>query len=258
MEDGNVNEKRTAVVTGAASGIGCAIAEALATAGVMVVVVDQHSEQGAAVAERIGGHFIRCDLARQEECRHLIDAVVRQFGGVDILVNNAGFQHIAPIEAFPEAEWDRMIAVMLTAPFLLTRYAWPHMKAQQWGRVVNIASIHGQVASPFKAGYVSAKHGLIGLTRTAALEGGANGITVNAICPAYVRTPLVENQIEAQAQSRGISADAVLQQVMLEPAAIKRLIEPAEVGAFVVYLCSDAAGAITGATLSIDLGWTAR
>jgi 3-hydroxybutyrate dehydrogenase len=253
-----VNEMRTAVVTGAASGIGRAIAEALAGAGATVVVVDLDREQGAAIAEQVGGYFIQADLARQEECRHVVDATVRQYGRIDILVNNAGFQHISPIEAFPEAEWNRMIAVMLTAPFLLTRYAWPYMKAQQWGRVVNIASIHGQVASPFKVGYISAKHGLIGLTRTAALEGGAHGITANAICPAYVRTPLVESQIDAQAQARGISAEAVLEQVMLEPAAIKRLIEPAEISAFVTYLCSDAAGAITGATLNIDLGWTAR
>jgi 3-hydroxybutyrate dehydrogenase len=256
--DTRVNEMRTAVVTGAASGIGRAITEALAGAGATVVVVDLDREQGAAIAEQVGGYFIQADLARQEECRHVVDVTVHQYGRLDILVNNAGFQHISPIEAFPEAEWNRMIAVMLTAPFLLTRYAWPHMKAQQWGRVVNIASIHGQVASPFKVGYISAKHGLIGLTRTAALEGGAHGITVNAVCPAYVRTPLVESQIEAQAQARGISAEEVLEQVMLEPAAIKRLIEPAEISAFVTYLCSDAASAITGATLNIDLGWTAR
>ncbi|HRJ45444.1 MAG TPA: SDR family oxidoreductase, partial [Caldilineaceae bacterium] len=140
----------------------------------------------------------------------------------------------------------------------LTKYVWPQMAGRGWGRVVNISSIHGKVASPFKAAYISAKHGLIGLTRTAALEGGGVGITVNALCPAYVRTPLVESQIDAQAQSRGISAEDVVTQVMLEPAAIKRLIEPDEIAGLVAYLCSDGAGAVTGAAWDIDLGWTAR
>ena len=160
-----------------------------------------------------------------------------------ILINNAGFQHIDPIEVFPEDTWDKMLAVMLTAPFLLTKYVWGSMKTRGWGRIVNVSSIHGRVASPFKSAYITAKHGLIGLTRTAALEGGEHGITVNAICPAYVRTPLVENQIADQARTRGISTEDVVEQVMLEPAAIKRLITPEEVAALVVYLCSEAAGA---------------
>ncbi len=250
--------RRVAIVTGAASGIGQAIAQALAREGDQVVVADLQVEQGRKVAAELGGHFVAADLARRGDCRRLVDETLERHGRVDILVNNAGFQHIDPIEDFPEDTWDRMLAVMLTAPFLLTRYVWPTMKAQGWGRIINISSIHGLVASPFKSAYISAKHGLIGLTRAAALEGGPHGITVNAICPAYVRTPLVENQIADQARTRGLSEDRVIEQVMLEPAAIKRLIEPQEVAALVVYLCSDAAGAITGSALTMDLGWTAR
>ena len=253
-----MDERRTAIVTGAASGIGWAVAEALSAVNYAVVLVDINTEDGVALAARLDGHFIAADLAQRSDCRQVVEETIARFVRVDVLVNNAGFQHISPIDSFPEDKWDLMLAVMLTAPFLLTKYVWPHLQAQHWGRVINIASIHGQVASPYKAAYISAKHGLIGLTRTTALEGGNHGITVNAICPAYVRTPLVESQIAAQAESRGISADAVIEDVMLGPAAIKRLIEPAEVAALVTYLCSDAASAITGATLNIDLGWTAR
>jgi len=187
-----------------------------------------------------------------------VDETLARYGRIDILVNNAGFQHIDSIETFPEDIWDQMLAVMLTAPFLLTKYIWPTMKTQGWGRIVNIASIHGLVASPFKSAYVTTKHGLIGLTRETALEGGAHGITVNAICPAYVRTPLVEDQIADQARTHGLSPQEVIEQVMLAPAAIKRLITPEEVASLVVYLCSEPASAITGAAWAIDLGWTAR
>lgn len=249
---------RVAIVTGAASGIGRAVAERLTTDGCRVTVVDLNGDQADDVAQTIDGLAVEADLSRRADCRRAVDETVARFGRVDILVNNAGFQHIAPVADFPEEMWERMLAVMLTAPFLLTKYAWPHMAARSWGRVVNISSIHGKVASPFKAGYISAKHGLIGLTRTAALEGGSAGITVNAICPAYVRTPLVENQIADQARTRGISPEEVEAQVMLEPAAVKRLIEPGEVAALVAYLCSDPAGVVTGAAWDIDLGWTAR
>lgn len=251
-------DARVALVTGGAGGIGRAVAEGLAAAGCRVAVVDQKPALAQAVADAIGGLAIQADLSRQSDCRRAVDETVARYGRLDILINNAGFQHIAPIADFPEDVWAQMLAVMLTAPFLLTKYAWPHMAARTWGRVVNISSIHGKVASPFKAGYISAKHGLIGLTRTAALEGGSAGITVNAICPAYVRTPLVENQIADQARTRNLSPEAVVAQVMLEPAAIKRLIEPTEVAALVVYLCSDQAGVVTGAAWDIDLGWTAR
>lgn len=249
---------RVAVVTGGASGIGLAIAERFATDGDQVIIGDIQAEAGNAVAQRLGGLFVEGDLSRRVDCQALIARALETYGTVDILVNNAGFQHIAPIEAFPEDTWDKMLALMLTAPFLLTKYAWPTMKAQGWGRVINIASIHGQVASPLKSAYVTAKHGLIGLTRATALEGGAYGITVNAICPAYVRTPLVEKQIADQARARNMPPEEVIEKVMLEPAAIKRLIEPEEVAALVAYLCSEAAGVTTGAALAIDLGWTAR
>ena len=249
---------RVAIVTGAARGIGRAIAEAFAQGGTQVVLADMNNDQGQAVADAMGGDFVMVDLARQDDCHRLANETLTQYGRIDILVNNAGMQHIDTIEMFPVDIWDKMLAVMLTAPFLLTKYVWPTMKATGWGRIVNIGSIHSRVASPFKGAYVTAKHGLIGLTRTAALEGGAHGITANAICPAYVSTSLVEDQIVDQARTHGMSPQEVIEQVMLEPAAIKRLIAPEEVASLVVYLCSEAAGAITGADWTIDLGWTAR
>jgi 3-hydroxybutyrate dehydrogenase len=249
---------KVAIVTGAASGIGLACAERLAADGMQVVLADVNDKAGSEHARRLGGTFVAADLASRAGCRKLVDAALKSYGTVHVLVNNAGYQHVAPIEDFPEDQWERMIALMLTAPFLLTRYCWPAMKKQKWGRVVNIGSIHALIASPFKAGYISAKHGLIGLTRTAALEGGEHGITVNAICPAYVRTPLVDNQIADQAKANQMSPEEVIEKIMLAPAAVKRLIEPREVADFVAYLCSEPAGTITGAALAMDLGWTAR
>ena len=249
---------KIALVTGAASGIGLACAERLAADGMQVVLADVNENAGAGHAKRLGGLFVAADLTSRAGCRNLVDQTLKAYGTVHVLVNNAGYQHVSPIEEFPEDQWERMLALMLTAPFLLTRYCWPAMKQQKWGRVVNIASIHALVASPFKAGYISAKHGLIGLTRTAALEGGEHGITVNAICPAYVRTPLVDSQIADQARANKMSPDEVIEKIMLAPAAVKRLIEPREVAGFVAYLCGDAAGTITGAALTMDLGWTAR
>jgi len=248
---------KTAIVTSAASGLGRAIAERLAADGAQVVVADI-STRGAEVAAAIGGHFVQGDWGRGADCKALVKAALTRYGTVHILVNNAGFQHVSPIEDFPEDIWDMMQAAMLTAPFLLTRYCWPAMKRQQWGRVVNIASMNGLVASPNRAGYVAAQHGLIGLTKAAALEGGACGITVNALCPSYVRTPLVDNQIASLARTRGIPEAEVIEKVMLAPAAIKRLIEPSEVADFVAYLCAPAASSITGAALTMDLGWTAQ
>ncbi len=248
---------KVVVVTGAAGGIGLAIAERFAADGANVVISDINAETGMAAAETLKALFIQGDLSRRINCRALIARTIEEFGTVNILVNNAGFQHIAPIDEFPEDTWDKLIALMLTAPFLLTRYAWPYMKDQGWGRIINIDSIHGVVASPFKAGYISAKHGLLGLTRTTALEGGPLGITVHAICPAYVRTPLVESQIAAQSATRGISEDEVIENVMLAPAAIKRLIQPEEVANLAAFLCRDEASAMSGSPVMIDLGWTA-
>ncbi len=250
--------ERVAIVTGAASGIGQAIAKALTHNSFKVVIADLNEVQGQTVAKAIGGYFIPTDLSQRFDCQTLVNQTLVHYNRIDVLINNAGFQHVDPIEIFPEDTWDQMLSVMLTAPFLLTKYVWSTMKAKGWGRIVNIASIHSRVASPFKSGYVAAKHGLIGLTRAAALEGGAHGITVNALCPAYVRTPLVENQIADQALIHGLSSQEVIEQVMLEPAAIKRLITPEEVAALVVFLCSEAASAITGEDWTIDLGWTAR
>lgn len=249
---------KVAIVTGAASGIGLACAERLAADGMKVVLADLNEKAGAEHAKRLGGTFVAADLATRGGCRALVDQALQAHGTVHVLVNNAGYQHVSPIEDFPEDQWERMLELMLTAPFLLTRYCWPAMKKQKWGRVVNIASIHALVASPFKVGYISAKHGLIGLTRTAALEGGEVGITVNAICPAYVKTPLVDSQIADQAKANKLSPEEVIEKIMLAPAAVKRLIEPAEVAGFVAYLCGDAAGTITGSALAMDLGWTAR
>lgn len=245
-------------MTGAGSGIGRAIAEAFAREGARVIVHDVKPE-AAALAEDLGAVFLQADLADPEAVRALAQRALEAAGGcVDILVNNAGFQHVSPVEDFPEDVWQRMIQVMLTAPFQLIKYLMPAMKQRRWGRVINISSVHGLVASPYKSAYISAKHGLIGLTRTVALEVADFGITVNAICPAYVRTPLVEAQIADQARVHGIPESEVIARIMLAPAAIKRLIEPEEVAAFAVYLASDKAAVITGAAHVLDLGWTAR
>jgi len=253
----SVMQNKVVVVTGGASGIGLAIAERFAADGAKVVISDIKKDVGAPVAERLGGVFVAGDLSQRADCRALIDQTIAAYGTVHVLVNNAGFQHIAPIAEFSEDTWDTMIALMLTAPFLLTRYAWPYMQEQQWGRIINMASVHALRASPFKSAYISAKHGLLGLTRTIAREGGEHNITAHAICPSYVRTPLVERQIAAQARTRGIAENEVIEQVMLAPAAIKRLVEPGEVAELATFLCSDAASAMSGAAIPIDAGWTA-
>jgi 3-hydroxybutyrate dehydrogenase len=248
---------RVAIITGGAGGIGRAIALALHRTGHRIVVADRLAEAAQRVAAEVAGLPLTVELADAASCRNLVAQTVEHFGRVDILVNNAGYQHIAALEEFPDEVWNEMLAVMLTAPFLLTKAVWPHMKAQRWGRIVNLGSIHSVRASPFKVGYITAKHGLLGLTRTAAREGGEVGITVNAILPSYVRTSLVEGQIADQARTRNLSPDEVIDKVFLAQAAIKRLIEPDEVGSLAAYLCSDAAGAITGAAWPIDVGATA-
>jgi len=250
---------KVALVTGAASGIGLAIARDFAGHGVRVTLADIDQERGqAAASELAGARFERADMTSAEDISRLVADTLAAEGKIDILVNNAGIQHVAPIHEFPEAKWRLIIDMMLTAPFLLTKAALPNMYERKWGRIINIASIHGLVASPFKSAYVAAKHGLVGLTRTTALEAGAYNVTCNAICPSYVRTPLVEKQIADQARIHGIPEDQVVEKIMVAHGAIHRLLEPREVAQLVTYLCSDAAGGITGGTQTIDCGWTAE
>lgn len=250
--------KKVAVVTGAASGIGLSVARTLAENNYDVVMADINEEQGSKMASEIGAFFVKTDLTKESDCKNLIESAAARFGSVDVLVNNAGIQHVCPIEDFPEDKWNFIISLMLTAPFLLTKYAWPYMKKGSWGRVINISSVHGLRASEFKVAYVSAKHGLMGMTKVAALEGGKDGITVNTICPAYVRTPLVDGQIDDQAKAHDIPREEVIEKIMLKKAAVKRMIEPDEIGDIVMYLCSDAAGCMTGVDFTIDCGWTAQ
>jgi 3-hydroxybutyrate dehydrogenase len=254
---------RVAVITGAASGMGLAFAETMAAGGASVVLADLDEVKGRTAADKINAAgqaalFCRADIAKRDDAAALVDTAVRHFARLDILINNAGLQYLAPIHEFPEDKWDQLIGVMLTGPFLTTKYALPHMMAQKRGRIINISSFHGLVASEYKSAYVAAKHGLIGFTKVLALEGAPHNIGAVAVCPSYVRTPLVEKQIAEQARRHGIAESEVIAKIMLAPAAVKRLLEPSEVAALIVFLCSDAASAITGTTISIDCGWTAR
>lgn len=250
-------EGRTALVTGAASGIGLAIARLLAAAGARVILSDVEGPKLAAAAGEIPGAIaVAGDLSSRPD----VAALIERAGPVELLVNNAGLQHVSPIDEFPEEAWDRLLAVMLTAPFLLAKGFLPGMYEAGWGRVINIASVHGVVASPFKAAYVSAKHGLIGLTKTIALEAAARcpEVTAHAICPSYVRTPLVEAQVADQARIHGIGAADVLTGVLLEANAVKRLIEPEVVAEAVAFLCGPSAWTMTGNVLALDAGWLAH
>jgi 3-hydroxybutyrate dehydrogenase len=240
-------ESRAALITGAASGIGLAIAARLERDGWSVLTVDVRGDVG-----------FRADLTSRDGNSRAVTTAVERFGRLDAVIANAGFQHVAPIEEFPEDRWDAMIALLLTSPFLLARSAWPHLCASGSGRFVAIASVHGLVASPFKAAYVSAKHGVLGLVKTLALEGAPHGISATAVCPAYVRTSLVEGQIADQAKAHGLPEDRVLEEVILAPQAVKRLIEPDEVAATVAFLLSPDGRAFTGVPVVMDQGWSAR
>jgi len=249
-------EGRTALVTGAASGIGLAIARHLTTSGARVVLSDRPGDGLDAVAAELERDAVAADLCERNDVARL----VAQAGPVQILVNNAGLQHVSPVEEFPDDDWDRLLAVMLTAPFLLAKAYLPAMYEDGWGRVINIASVHGLVASPFKSAYVSAKHGLVGLTKTIALEAAARcpDVTAHAICPSYVRTPLIEAQVADQARAHGVDEKQVLGDVLLSANAVKRLIEPHEVALAVEFLCSPAAWSMTGSALPMDAGWLAH
>jgi 3-hydroxybutyrate dehydrogenase len=241
-------EGKVTVVTGAASGIGRAVAERLAAEGMHVVGVDIRSD---------GPVTVEADLTTREGNKRAVDAALEAHGRIDVVVPNAGVQHVSPVADFPEDRWDQLISLLLTSPFLLAKYAWPSL-VESGGRYVAIASVHGVVASPFKSAYISAKHGLLGLVKVLALEGAPDGVTATAVCPGYVRTPLVENQIADQAKAHGMEEDRVLEDVILAPHAVKRLVEPAEVADAVVWLLGPAGRTMTGTPLVMDQGWSAR
>ncbi|SDI65956.1 3-hydroxybutyrate dehydrogenase [Actinokineospora alba] len=241
---------RSALVTGGASGIGRACARALAAAGAKVHVVDRDLPGAELVAAEVGGWAHGVDLSDPAA----LDTLPTD---VDVLVNNAGLQHVAALHEFPPERFDLIQRVMVTAPFLLIRRSLPHMYARGWGRIVNISSVHGLRASAFKSAYVAAKHGLEGLSKVAAIEGAPHGVTSNCVSPGYVRTPLVQNQIDAQAREHGIGADEVVERVLLDRAPVKRLIEPEDVAELVRWLCGPHAGHLTGASVPVDGGWTA-
>ncbi|MGH3859515.1 3-hydroxybutyrate dehydrogenase [Actinokineospora sp.] len=241
---------RSALVTGGASGIGRACARVLAAAGAKVHVVDRDLPGAELVAAEVGGWAHGVDLSDP-------DALDTLPTDVDVLVNNAGLQHVAALHEFPPRRFDLIQRVMVTAPFLLIRRSLPHMHARGWGRIVNISSVHGLRASAFKSAYVAAKHGLEGLSKVAAIEGAPHGVTSNCVSPGYVRTPLVQNQIDAQAREHGIGADEVVERVLLDRAPVKRLIEPEDVAELVLWLCGPHSGHLTGASVPVDGGWTA-
>ncbi|HEY8574193.1 3-hydroxybutyrate dehydrogenase [Phenylobacterium sp.] len=255
---------QVAVVTGSTSGIGQAMAEALAAQGVNVVL-NGFGDAQKIEADRLriaAGHGVEvryhgADMTRPAEIADLVAYAEREFGRLDVLVNNAGIQHVAPVDEFPIEKWDAIIAINLTSAFHATRAALPIMKRQGRGRVVNLASAHGLVASPFKSAYVAAKHGIVGFTKSCALEVARQGITVNAICPGYVKTPLVEGQIADQAKARGISEDRVVEEVILAAQPNKSFIEYDQLAGLMLYLVSDMGAGVTGAALPVDGGWTA-
>jgi len=256
---------RTAVVTGSTSGIGLGIAQALAAEGANLVInglgdADQLESLRRDLARDHGVDvpYSAADMTRPERIAEMIEIAAGEFGQVDILVNNAGIQHVAPVESFPPEKWDAVLAINLSAAFHATRAVFAGMKARRWGRIVNISSAHGLIASPYKAAYVAAKHGIVGLTKVVALEGAEAGVTCNAVCPGYVWTPLVEQQIDAQAKSHGISRDEVIRNVLLAQQPNKRFATVEEIGAMVAFLCSPGGQSITGTALPVDGGWTAH
>ena len=251
--------ERIAVITGAAQGIGLEIAKELATQGMKVIITDKN-ERGLkqAAANNTSLSYLVCDVTDEQQIKNTIEQIVSTYGGLHIVVNNAGFQHVSMIEQFDVLIFEKMQKVMVSAPFLFMKYVFPIMKQQQYGRIINIASINGLVGFAGKAGYNTAKHGVIGLTKVAALETATDGITVNAICPGYVDTELVRNQFEDLAKTRNVEVEQVLEQVLYPLVPQKRLIEVNEIASLVGYLCSDAAKGMTGQAIVLDGGYTAQ
>ncbi len=257
--------QRNAIVTGSTSGIGLGIATALAKAG-MNVMLNGRSDAGEIEALRrrladehgVNVLYSAADMSKPEQIATMVSEAKAAFGSVDVLVNNAGIQHVQAIEEFPTEKWDAILAINLSSAFHTTKLTLADMKTQGWGRIINLASAHGLVASPYKSAYVAAKHGMLGLTKTVALEGAEYGVTVNAICPGYVLTPLVEKQIPDTARARGISEEEVKRDVLLKAQPSRKFVTTEQLGALAVFLCSDAAASITGAALPMDGGWTAQ
>lgn len=256
---------KTAIVTGSTSGIGLGIAQGLAGVGANVVLngFGDPGEIGTLMSElsrkhNVGVIYSPADISRPDDISTMVERARSEFGGVDILVNNAGIQYVAPIEEFPIEKWDAIMAINLSGAFHASRLVAGEMKQKGWGRIINIASAHALVASPFKSAYVAAKHGIAGLTKTIALELAEHHVTANAICPGYVMTPLVEKQIPEQAKARGISEEAVIRDVLLAAQPTKKFVEVTEIAALATFLCSDGAASITGALLPVDGGWTAH
>jgi len=254
---------KTVAITGSTSGIGLGVAAGFAAAGVNVVM-NGFGDAKIIEEERLGLEKMGCraiyhgaDMTKPEEISELIDTAVKEFGSLDILINNAGIQHVAPIDEFPANKWDAIIAINMTSAFHTTKATLKHMKKSGWGRIINLVSAHGLVASPFKSAYVTAKHGMVGMTKTVALEVAQENITCNAICPGYVRTPLVDAQIADTAKARGISEEEVINDVMLHAQWTKKFTTVEQIAGAALFLCSDAAENITGTTLAMDGGWTA-